>query len=248
MNYRHIYMCIVMHAKSEMELGLRPKSYYYKSKNFSDQYFEFHHILPRSLYPYWIKRKSNIVSLTAREHFFCHQLLTKIYPNSFEMKSAVWRMASSGRLKISSRDYERAKIIFAVAASTKKKGIQTKATLGKHWFSNGVVSVLATECPEGFYRGRGKRNNWYLRKYQGRLYTNGEIEIRSFKKPKGFRQGSLKSFYSKSSAYYECKETGEIKRSFEWMRSIGISASMIKQCNDRGWAYKGKHFKLVKVN
>ena len=29
MNYRHVYMLIIEHAKSEMENGLRPKSSYY---------------------------------------------------------------------------------------------------------------------------------------------------------------------------------------------------------------------------
>ena len=79
MNYRHVYMLIIEHAKSEMRLGLRPKTSYYR-KDFPEQYFEFHHILPRSIFPNWAKRNTNIVALTAREHFFCHQLLVKLYP------------------------------------------------------------------------------------------------------------------------------------------------------------------------
>ena len=71
MNYRHIYMLIVEHAKSEEKLGLRKKG--------NGEYYEWHHILPRSLFPLWTKRKSNIVLLTFKEHFFCHQLLTKIF-------------------------------------------------------------------------------------------------------------------------------------------------------------------------
>lgn len=91
MNHRHVYMCIIAHAKSEMKLGLRPKNQLDK-KNFPNQYFEFHHILPRSLFPLWIKRESNIVALTAREHFFCHQLLCKIY-NCYEMTTALFFMS-----------------------------------------------------------------------------------------------------------------------------------------------------------
>ena len=85
MNYRKVYMRIISHAKSEQQKGLRPRTKNCK-KGFENQYFEFHHILPRSLFPNWIKRKSNTVPLTAREHFFCHQLLTKIYPHS-----SMWR-------------------------------------------------------------------------------------------------------------------------------------------------------------
>lgn len=75
-------MQIISAAKNQVKLGLRPKTKYYQMKDFPNQTFEFHHILPRSLFPNWIARKSNIVALTPREHFFCHQLLTKIYPCS----------------------------------------------------------------------------------------------------------------------------------------------------------------------
>ena len=72
MNYRHVYCVIISHAKSEEKLGLRKRG--------NGEYYEAHHILPRSLFPLWENRKSNIVLLTFREHFFCHQLLAKIYP------------------------------------------------------------------------------------------------------------------------------------------------------------------------
>ena len=84
MNYRHIYMLIVERAKSEEKLGLRKKG--------NGEYYERHHILPKSLFPLWAKKKSNLVLLTARENFFCHQLLTKIY-SSKEMYSALWMLS-----------------------------------------------------------------------------------------------------------------------------------------------------------
>ncbi len=110
MNYRHIYMCIIAHAKSEQQKGLRPSNGNQFRKYFreGELYFEFHHILPRSLFPNWIKRKSNIVPLTAREHFFCHQLLTKIYPCG-ETIFAAWMLATSkchDHAKITSKEYE----------------------------------------------------------------------------------------------------------------------------------------------
>lgn len=100
MNYRHVYMLIIEHAKSEEKLGLRKKG--------NGKYYECHHILPKSLYPLWVKRKNNLVLLTAREHFFCHQLLTKIYPIK-SMFFALYIM--SNRLdKKSSREYEKVKL------------------------------------------------------------------------------------------------------------------------------------------
>ena len=100
MNYRHIYMLIIEHAKSEQKLGIRVKG--------NGQYYEKHHILPKSKFPSWSKRKSNLVLLTAREHFFCHQLLTKIYPcremfgalSAFQMIGDTKRVLSSYQYKI----------------------------------------------------------------------------------------------------------------------------------------------------
>lgn len=44
--------------------------------------FENHHILPKSLFPLWKNRKSNIVALTHDEHILAHRLLVKIFPSS----------------------------------------------------------------------------------------------------------------------------------------------------------------------
>lgn len=86
MNYRHIYMLIIERAKSEEKLGIRKRG--------NGEYYERHHILPKSMFPLWKTRKFNLVLLTAREHFFCHQLLTKIYRKQAKKNatSLVWHM------------------------------------------------------------------------------------------------------------------------------------------------------------
>ncbi|MBR6610758.1 MAG: hypothetical protein IKK93_00730 [Campylobacter sp.] len=129
MNYRHIYMLIIEHAKLEQKAGLRPKNNYQR-KNFPGKYFEFHHILPKSIYPLWTKRKSNIVPLTAREHFFCHQLLIKIYPNS-NLFLALWYLANDNQNKVcSSKYYQKLKERYHFSSSHKENSI--KATK-EHW-------------------------------------------------------------------------------------------------------------------
>lgn len=105
MNYRKIYMAIISHALKEQSAGLR--------KRHTSIFYESHHILPKSLFPLWAKRKSNRVLLTLREHYFCHQLLTKIYPTR-PMFAALWQMSIRGsktvkKPRISSLDYARAK-------------------------------------------------------------------------------------------------------------------------------------------
>lgn len=101
MNYRHVYMLIIKHAKSEEQLGIRKKH--------NGIYYESHHILPKSLFPLWAKRKSNFVLLTAREHFFVHKLLTKIFPSK-SIEAALWLMFNTRKHKDSSREYEKIKI------------------------------------------------------------------------------------------------------------------------------------------
>lgn len=92
-----------------MQQGLRPKNYNQK-KSFPNQYFEAHHILPKSLFPLWKNRKSNLVMLTAKEHYFCHELLTKIFPGR-SMNYALVRLTYSRFHHPSARQYERAKLL-----------------------------------------------------------------------------------------------------------------------------------------
>lgn len=112
MNYRHVYMKIISNAKKQR-----------RSKN-DGVYYEEHHILPKSLFPLWKSRhNSHTVLLTAREHFFCHKLLTKIYPSP-QMDYALWKMinGNEGIKKIvSSRDYELIKKSFIDNLSSSMK-------------------------------------------------------------------------------------------------------------------------------
>jgi hypothetical protein len=101
-------MKIIKKAKSE------------NRKKFQGTYYENHHIFPKSLFPLWEKKKSNLVLLTAREHFFCHQLLDKIYPNS-NMFVALWRLSNNKKYKVNSKQYEKLKIKFSNYMSEKMK-------------------------------------------------------------------------------------------------------------------------------
>lgn len=92
-----------------MSKGLRPKNQLDK-KNFQNQYFEMHHVLPKSIFPSWKYKSKNIVALTAREHFFCHQLLIKIYPCK-ETKIALWYlMHDKQNNSCSSKEYQKLKL------------------------------------------------------------------------------------------------------------------------------------------
>jgi hypothetical protein len=74
------------------------RGYNRKQLNKDFGYVEAHHIIPRSVDKKFEKTKSNIVFLTAREHFICHFLLCKIYKGTdkyFSMLSAFGKMSNN---------------------------------------------------------------------------------------------------------------------------------------------------------
>jgi hypothetical protein len=82
-----------------------------------DVYTEVHHIVPKSLGGN--NSKSNLVTLTAKEHFVCHTLLVKMVPQELKKKMvyAFWRMANSvsKRYKPTAKIYEIARKEFIEA-------------------------------------------------------------------------------------------------------------------------------------
>jgi hypothetical protein len=95
MDYSRVYNCIVLRAKNRHIEG----------------YTERHHVVPRCMGG--TNDVDNLVDLTAREHFVCHWLLIRIYPESLKLAYAFNLMwASSKRLQKhtpSSRAYREAK-------------------------------------------------------------------------------------------------------------------------------------------
>ena len=77
------------------------------------QYFEQHHIIPKCIGG--TNNKSNLVLLTAREHFIAHWLLIRIYPDNRKLAHAFWAMCNlkgkslDNRIVPSSRTYMEAK-------------------------------------------------------------------------------------------------------------------------------------------
>ena len=102
MNYENLYKKIIDRAKIRIA-------------NF--EYVEKHHIIPKCLGGN--NCRGNIAILSAREHFICHYLLTKIYPDNKSLCYAFWGMCNqknkrvNRNYKISSRLYEKARLNFS---------------------------------------------------------------------------------------------------------------------------------------
>ena len=86
MNYLNVYFNIVNNSKSKKRNG----------------YLELHHVVPKCIFGEKllnednlvnVNQDSNLVYLTAREHFICHWLLHRAFPKNKKLGLAFWAMA-----------------------------------------------------------------------------------------------------------------------------------------------------------
>lgn len=101
--------------------------------NSQSDYFEKHHAVPRSLGGTDVPE--NLVKLTAREHFVCHRLLTKMTKGKSKqrMHFAMWAIAKVRHnnlqpININSHTFSIIRKEFAVAVSKSKLGIPRSLT------------------------------------------------------------------------------------------------------------------------
>lgn len=150
-------------------------------------YYEAHHILPKSLFPAWRRRKSNLVLLTPREHLFVHQLLTHIYPGD-QMNQSLWLMIHTrgGHRIKNSRDFERLRIWNRERFNTNKKknanpfpgakaaGIVNRERLSLKVYCPelGMTWSSQKECAKYFKTDEASIHRQYTRTQRGFLYKN----------------------------------------------------------------------------
>ena len=122
MNYERLYYEIITNRK----------------KDPYDGYTENHHIKPKSLGG--ADKKDNLVKLSAREHFICHYLLTKMFPKeTFEWYKMIYafsmmKMESLNQNRyFNSHLYESLKEDFSSAHSFHQKGIKN-SQYGTAWY------------------------------------------------------------------------------------------------------------------
>ena len=165
MNYQLIYSNLIEFRKANVPAG----------------YSERHHIIPKSLGG--DNSGENIVSLTAREHYFCHKLLARIYGG--KMWQALFLMShgsvtSASGVRVSSRDYSIAKEMASIEKSKTMNGrgflpgeMNPSADKSVYRFSHadhGVVSMKRSELCEKFsisHKGVSKIVTMRAKSYMG---------------------------------------------------------------------------------
>lgn len=161
MNYQKIYLNIIKKAKSQNRI--RASKYKRKKYKIDFIYYENHHIIPKCLGG--TDEETNLVLLTAKEHFICHKLLTYIYKGNRKIAYAFHRMAFSQKenRKISSRDYSYAieliKTTFISEETRKKMKGKTPWNKGKtNVYDKGVLENWSRK-KLGNQNGLGNKSN-----------------------------------------------------------------------------------------
>lgn len=164
MNYQRIHDTIISRALSE-------------NRSKKDNYFEEHHILPKSLGG--SNKKSNLVLLTTKEHFIVHRLLVEMYPKgSYEWQKMVYAasffLASSkhhSRVQVSGKFYEQIKKTLSEIKSGIPRSEETIAKI-KATKAKNPRKVSEEEKKRRSERMKGSRNPMF-----GKTHTK---EVKDF--------------------------------------------------------------------
>ena len=128
-----------------------------------------------------------------------------------------------------------------------------KASIGTHWYNNGVVQCKSFECPEGFVPGKIKKKSAIPQLLKSdkpkqkkstkgmHIYNNGVVQCKSFECPEGFVPGMLSSAKDKIRKSTSIKIRAVIKEIKEkdpqkwkmWRANQGKSHKGTKQAKPR---------------
>ena len=182
MNYEKIYNDLMQKRKIIPYIG----------------YSERHHIIPKCMGG--DNSQSNLVNLSAREHFIAHLLLCKIYPSNGKLFYAANMMTVNNKNQIrnNSKNYDFIKI--------KINQLLSERNQGKTFIYNPETNTTAWHkkidtIPEGWIAGSGQQNN-----INKKRFYNPEIDMEIVIDPNectvdsGFKEGRrpCRRLYSKN--------------------------------------------------
>lgn len=231
MEYLKIYNRIVERATNRNILG----------------YVEKHHIVPKCLGGE--NKKSNIVSLTAKEHYICHKLLCEIYPNESKLKYAFWRMCNVANNEYQERNYKvsanvysciKDEISLITSKRTKNYSVEMRKLIGEK------VSKKLKGRPSG-KKGISKpdHSEWMKENNPFRGKTHSEEHIQKLREVNSEpKSEEHKNNISKNSPNNkQCIIEGIVYRSVaEAARQLNISENTVrgrvKNKNFNNWGYE----------
>jgi hypothetical protein len=183
-------------------------------------YFEGHHIIPKckggtgnSNRP---KNNSNIVLLTAREHFLAHWILWKIYRDR-QTALAFHKMMSINNNQnrvLSSRGYEEARLVF------RETNLGNQYGKGKKKVISEEQKLRQSELMKGRYDG--ENNPFYGRKH------SQETKDMIKKSREGVKNNMIWNYHGKKIVLKDGKIVGQFDSSEDVAKFIGCSHSNVR--------------------
>lgn len=212
-----------------------------RQKNPYDGYTEKHHIVPRSLGG--SDKSENIVKLTAKEHYICHLLLTKMYNVNtleyYKMVHAFYMMCNAksnnqNRLyKVNSRSYKYLKESYSVIMKKTQSG-ELNSQFGSKWVYNPSkrlckkINAIAS-LEDGWFYGRVQ--NWDNHYTQKRCDSCNKIGLMS-PKSKYCSVECKNTLKRKNSFLYLNKD--EFKKYYLQYKSINKAIKLLGKCGGEG--------------
>ena len=151
--YKIIYFRIIDNAKERKISG----------------YIEKHHVIPKCIGG--LDDISNIVELTAREHYICHRLLTKITTGEIKRKMlfALGRFMQDGsntKRNLNSRQYEICRLSVSIARTGLKRSDETKSKISNSLKGN----IPWNKGKKGLQKMSDETKNALSVMYSGKTY------------------------------------------------------------------------------
>lgn len=156
------------------------------SVNKNNCYFEFHHILPKSIFPEYENTKENIVKLTLYDHFIAHYIIAKtknpkmLY--AFNMMNRAKKYMNAHEIKEAAKLYESLKssfieVVRKQALERAPMSLETRAKIGKA--TKGTVQTLSGRvCKKEYHSNKDKythymENHKHSNKTKQKMSKNG---------------------------------------------------------------------------
>lgn len=179
----------------------------YRRENVLDEsnceYYEAHHVVPRSIDKKLIYKKSNKVNLTVREHFIAHLLLKRIYKKKFGEDSYQYRamvktcflLANKHKgVTINSRTIEKLRVAYKKLPSPKKgqpmlphvKYALLEANIGRKFTEEHKRKIVESRIKNGNNKLSEEHKQILIQSRLGAKHTE-ETKERIRQKKLGFR-------------------------------------------------------------
>lgn len=198
------------YIRSQVNLGKRPRtrSYYRAHRSEYNEYYEFHHVIPKSLGG--LDDDFNVIPLTAREHILAHYLLCDIYSTGkahYAMLNALSFLVNADSSKNAISDKN--KIIVLKNSKIIAKKIEAKVKLESDFQKIYQYSRNESWRKNISESKKGDKNGNFGKKW----FNNGKEEIATFECPNGWVEGRLKVPTTSKCRKIFCEETNKVYNS-----------------------------------